>query len=94
MLAPVIVSVGLIVGSLLLLRLKHQGTRLRFAPWLWGLVVIGGGVVILSFTLDFRVVLAEMQPPPFRWWLFAAGVTCAAAALALGVSRLARGTPG
>ncbi len=45
--------------------------------------------MILSFTLDFRVVLAEMEPPPFRWWLFAAGITCGAAALALGMSQLA-----
>jgi hypothetical protein len=91
-LAPVIVSVALIVGSLLLLRLKYQGTRLSFPPWLWGLAIAGGGVVLLSFTLDFRVILAQMEPPPFRWGLFAGGVTCGAAALALGVSRLAGGS--
>ena len=91
-LAPILVSVALVVGSLLLLRMKQRGTRLHFPPWLWGLVVTGGGVVILSFTLDFRVVLAEMAPPPFRWWLFAAGMACGGAALALGVSRLPSGT--
>ena len=91
-LAPILVSVALVVGSLLLLRMKQRGTRLHFPPWLWGLVVTGGGVVILSFTLDFRVVLAEMAPPPFRWWLFAAGMACGGAALALGVSRLPSST--
>ena len=88
-LAPVIVSMALIVGSLLLLRLKHQGTRLSFPPWLWGLAITGGGVVLLSFTLDFRVILAQLEPPPFRWGLFAAGITCGAAALAIGMSQLA-----
>jgi hypothetical protein len=41
-LAPVIVSVGLIVGSLLLLRAKQHGARLAFPVWLWGLAVAGG----------------------------------------------------
>ena len=86
-LAPIIVSVGLIVGSLLLFRMKRQGSRLRFPPWVWGLAVTGGAVVLLSFTLDFRAVLAQLEPPPFRWWLFAAGMTCGVAALAFGVSR-------
>ena len=90
-LAPVIVSAGLVAGALLLLRMQRQRSRLSFPPWLWGLAITGGVVVLLSFTLDFRVVLAQIEPPPFRWELFAAGITCGVAALALGVSRLARG---
>ena len=91
-LAPIIVSVALIIGSLLLFRLKRQGVRLVFPPWVWGLAVTGGGLVLLSFTLDFRAVLAQIAPPPFRWWLFAAGVTCGVAALARGVSPLEKRT--
>ena len=90
-LAPVIVSVALSLGSLLLLRRKRRGTRLSFPPWLWGLAVTGGGLVLLSFTLDFRLILAQMEPPPFRWGLFTAGVTSGAVAVALGVSQLASG---
>ena len=90
-LAPVIVSVALVVGSLLLLRLKRHGAQLGFPPTLWGLVGTGGVLVFLSFTLDFRLVLAQMEPPPFRWGLFAAGMTCGAVALALGLFRLATG---
>ena len=90
-LAPIIVSVGLIVGSLLLLRLKHQGVRLAFPAALWLLAVSGGGLVLLSFTLDVRAVLAQLEPPPFRWGLFATGVACGVAALACGLSRLAAG---
>lgn len=92
-LAPVIVSVALVVGSLVLLRLKRHGTRLGFPPTSWGLLVTGGVLVLLSFALDFRLALAQMQPPPFRWGLFATGVTCGVAGLALALSGLAKGTP-
>jgi hypothetical protein len=87
-LAPVIVSVGLVVGSLQLLRAKQHGARLAFPVWLWGLAVAGGCLVLLSFTLDFGVVLAQEDPPPFRWWLFAVGIACGVAATGLGLARL------
>ena len=56
---------------------------------LWILAVTGGILVLVSFTLDFQIVLQEMQPPPFRWGLFAAGLTLSVVAVAFGVSRLA-----
>lgn len=90
-LAPLIISVALIVGSLLLLRLRHRGIPLRFPAWSWGLAVAGGGIVLVSFMLDFRAVLAQVAPPSFRWWLFALGVICGVIALAGGVSRLLTG---
>ena len=89
-LAPLIISVALIVGSLLLLRLRRRGP-LRFPAWSWGLAVAGGGIVLVSFMLDFRAVLAQVAPPSFRWWLFALGVICGVIALAGGVSRLSTG---
>ena len=90
-LAPIIVSVALIVGSLLALRVKRQGTRLTLPAPLWLLGSAGGGLVLLSFTLDYRAVLAQMEPSAFRWWLFATGVACATAAVTLGMSRLTKG---
>jgi len=78
--------------ALLLLRLRHRGIPLRFPAWSWGLAVAGGGIVLVSFMLDFRAVLAQVAPPPFRWWLFAIGVICGVIALAGGVSRLPTGT--
>jgi hypothetical protein len=87
-LAPLIISVALIIGSLLLLRLRHRGIQLRFPTWSWVLAVSGGGIVLSSFMLDFRTVLAQVEPPPFRWWLFALGVMCGITALTCGVSRL------
>jgi len=93
-LAPILVSVALVVGSLLLLRLKRHGARLRFSPTSWGLLGTGGVLVLLSFILDFRLALAQMEPLPFRWGLFAVGVTCGVIGLGLGISASERGSTG
>lgn len=87
-LAPVIISLGLVTGSLWLLRLQGKGAVLRFSPWLWGLAVLGGAIVLLSFTLDYRLAAQSLEPPSFRWLLFAAGVGVATLALSIGVRRL------
>jgi hypothetical protein len=87
-LAPVIISLGLVTGSLWLLSLRGKGAVLRFSPWLWGLALLGGAIVLLSFTLDYRLAAQSLEPPSFRWLLFAAGVGVAALALGVGVRRL------
>jgi hypothetical protein len=89
-LAPIVVSCGLIGGALWLLHLQRQGAVLYFSPALWALVVAGGLIVLLSFTLDFEAVLRAELPPPFRWQLFATGVGVSGAALLIGGRRLAR----
>jgi hypothetical protein len=84
-LAPVIVSGGLVAGALLFLRLKAQGARLAIPMPVWALAVAGGILVLLSFMLDYRLVLEQRDPHPFRWELFAAGVGLGLAALALSI---------
>jgi hypothetical protein len=87
-LAPVLVSVALVAGSLLLLRVKAQGARLDFPGMVWALAVTGGLVVLGSLVLDFRSVLQQKMPAPFHWDVFAIGFGLAVTALVLGVSRL------
>lgn len=87
-LAPVIISAGLVLGSLWLLRLKGKGAVLRFAPWLWALTILGGAIVLLSFMLDYRLAVQGVEPPVFHWLVFAAGVSVALLALVIGVRRL------
>lgn len=89
-LAPILISLGLIVGALVLLRLRARGAVVAFPVSLWALALAGGSLVLLSFTLDFRVVLAGGHPPPFRWWLFGAGLGAGVAALLAGTLRLRR----
>lgn len=92
-LAPVIISLGLVLGSLALLRMKGQGAVLRFAPGVWALAICGGAIVLLSFMLDYRLALAGREPPSFHWLIFMAGVGVAVVAFGLGVRRLPR-SPG
>lgn len=85
--APVIVSVVLVAGALLLLRKRAGGEPIGFPPSL-GILALAGGVLVLgSFMLDFQVVLQQMEPPPFRWGLFGTGVALAVAALVLVLRR-------
>jgi hypothetical protein len=89
-LAPVLISLGLIVGALVLLRLRARGAGVAFPASLWTLAIAGGALVLLSFTLDFRAVVAGGHPPPFRWWLFGAGMGAGVVALLAGTLRLRR----
>lgn len=92
-LAPVIVSVGLVAGSLWLLALRARGAVLHFPGWIWALAAGGGALVLLSFTLDYRLVLQGHEPPVFRWPLFGSGVAVGAAALVAGVRSLPERPP-
>jgi len=87
-LAPVLISAAMIAGSFWLLAEKARGTLLRFPAPLWALAVAGGVLVVLSFTLDFGVVVKGLQPPPFRWGLYLTGFALGAVALIAGVRRL------
>ena len=87
-LAPVIVSVGLIAGALLLLRARARGAVLGFPAALWSAAAAGGFLVLLSFTLDYGVALTGTPPPPFRWWLFASGCLMGIASLVSGLRRM------
>ena len=87
-LAPVIVSAGLIGGAMVLLRARARGARLGFTAAHWGVAVTGGLLVLLSFILDYRVAITGEAPPPFRWGLFGAGYLLALASLAAGLRRL------
>ena len=86
-LAPVIVSLALIVSSLWLWRLKLEGHSLHFSGRLWSMAIFGGALVLLSFMIDFQSAVALTVPAPYRWDLFAAGVGLALLALGLGAPK-------
>src|SRR6266853_4393115 len=86
-LAPVIVSVLLVVGGLLLWRKGARGEPIRFPIPLRILALTGALLVLGSFVLDFRLVLRQMEPPPFRWGLFGIGVSLGVVALVLAVRK-------
>lgn len=87
--APVVVSVVLVGGALLLMRKRAGGEPVGF-PLSLRLLALAGGVLVLgTFMLDFQVVLRQMEPPPFRWGRFETGVALAVAALVLALRRKA-----
>jgi hypothetical protein len=92
-LAPVIVSALLVTGGLVLWRKGPRGEPVPFPIPSWILALTGALLVLGSFVLDFRLVLRQMEPPPFRWGLFGIGVSLGVLALVLairGQSRPAR----
>jgi len=68
--APVIVSLCLVGGSLWLL----SRPALRLSRRAWALAIVGGILVLLSFTIDYHYALVRTDPPRFRWELFLAGI--------------------
>lgn len=67
-LAPVIVSLTIVGCGLVALY-----RRVFIRPIHWAAMILGGALVILSFTWDFRYVVAGNLPHPFAWWLFLSG---------------------
>jgi hypothetical protein len=90
-LAPVIVSLCLVGGSLWLL----SRPALRLPRLAWVLLTAGGSLVLLSFTVDYRYALARTDPPRFRWELFGTGIVVAALGMVWGsrVSRALKSLP-
>ena len=79
-LAPLIVSSGLVAGALSGLALHARGATPRLLPLVWILAGAGAVLVLLSFTLDYRYVVDRLEPSSFRWGLFGTGVALAVGA--------------
>lgn len=86
--SPVLVSAGLIAGSVILLRLRAGGVALDVPGWMWGLEIVAGLMVIVSFVWEFRVVLEGRVPHFFNWPLYGSGMALGIAVFFLAVRRL------
>ncbi len=74
-LAPVLISLAMIVTGITVLYLESQG-RPVIARWIdWLLIVLGGVVVIVSFCWDYKNIMNGGSPAPFQWPLFLAGLS-------------------
>jgi hypothetical protein len=67
-LAPMIVSMTIVGCGLAAL---YRPVDIRALHWIG--LILGGGLIVLSFTWDFPYVLAGNLPHPFAWWLFLTG---------------------
>jgi hypothetical protein len=80
-LAPVIVSLCLISASVFLLRRDWAGRPVSIRPVQWIVSGIGGLLVLGSFLSNSGSMIQQLQPGPFNWLLFAAGVCAGCAGL-------------
>lgn len=72
--APVIISIGLIISGLIALGFEDKGQPLLM-PWRdWILIALGGFIVIVSFCWDYKNIMAGGFPNPFHWKTFLAGL--------------------
>jgi len=81
-LAPSIVAASLVIGGILALTRPVKDSALSGM-----MLAVGALVIILSFTWDWRALLAGGVPHDFHWWMFGAGE-------ALGIAGLARALRG
>src|SRR5438477_11145729 len=63
--APVLVSLSMIVCGLIALR--HP---IRIRPLQWCAILAGGVIVVIAFTLDYKNTTAGGVPNPFDWRVF------------------------
>lgn len=87
--APIVVSAALIGFGLLTARRLRGGGAMAIGPWQVVGGLAGGVLVILSFTLDARHILAGGIPESWAWPVFVAGM--ALATLAAGTALWPRG---
>lgn len=90
-LAPVILSVTMILLTALVIHLEEKNHRVRFRAIDWILLITGSLIIIYSFTTDYIGIIsnasstaspdAMMQnlrnfiPDAYKWWLFIIGET-------------------
>jgi hypothetical protein len=66
--APVIVSLSMIVCGLTALR-----RPIHIRPLQWCAIVAGGVIIVIAFTLDYENTTAGRMPNPFNWIVFSLG---------------------
>jgi hypothetical protein len=89
-LAPVLVSAEMIAAGVWQLRAQAQGQSVRISGAQWSGIMAAAVIIVISFAMDYRNIMAGGIPHQFNWWVFATG---------LGVGTLsyvgaARGRPG
>ena len=77
--APVLVSLAMIIGGIWCLQCEACSRPLRVGRWRTAGVLLGALVIIIAFTLDYRNILAGGLPKPFHWGVFALGMAIGAA---------------
>jgi len=70
-LAPILVSVSLIIASLIILKLENK-FEFTFLDWL--IEISAGIIIIISFLFQLSIIQLNMAPSNYPWWLFSIGL--------------------
>ena len=84
--APVLVSLVMIAGGVLLLKKEEEAGSFRASRTATVLVLLGSAAVLLSFLLDTDASLRFQFPKPYHYELFFLGMACYAGAF-IGTAR-------
>lgn len=69
-LAPVLVSFGLIWAGIIILKSKEKNTLLKL-PWkFWAAEVLCGALILTSFLIPGKELMNDIMPSSFPWGLF------------------------
>jgi hypothetical protein len=80
--APIIISVVMIVSGVLILHYESKGFELRTTAKDWLFLTAGGIVVVTAFCWDHRNISSGGMPESFFWSLFFFGLIVSATAFA------------
>jgi hypothetical protein len=79
-LAPVLISITMIIIGLDITVLFHKGFNFRPALLHWFLVLSGTSILLYSFMSDLDAAFYQQYPEPYNWFLFTTGIALYAAA--------------
>jgi len=87
-LAPVIVSLSLIIGAIVVLYFEARGITFQLTKWEWIILVIAPILIFISFILEAPIVLKPDIPTFYHWELLIVGEIIGVAILVKAVRRL------
>lgn len=71
--APVIVSISLIVAALFILSADRRGERIKLYKWEWVILISAAAFILASFMIDASLALKGGIPQVYHWELFGIG---------------------
>jgi hypothetical protein len=73
-LAPSLVAAVMAGTGIWHLRREARGEPVHIEAWQWAAIMGGAAILILSFTMDYRNLMAGGVPRPFHWGVFLLGL--------------------
>jgi hypothetical protein len=89
-LAPSLVSAVMIAAGVWHLRRDAQGDPVGISAGQWAGITIGAAVIVVSFAMDYRNLMAGGMPHPFSWSVFSAGLLIGVGSYAWAARRVDR----